>query len=572
MPVVLTSKKSQKAEQEKSGIRLLAQTDLFSLARELLNSTQGPTGRWERLRPEAQNYVTEGFHKPLCNFVQTTPHAINLYLIQRGGLKTSLLTVARNVQRILCNKEVRILIASNKAENAEAMLAEIKNHLLNPLLIWAFPDVLWTDPERMASKWTTSQITVKVKRRGGASTVETIGMEGEITSKHYEHMTFDDLVGEKNSQTREQVLATIDWWKKSQGLAMPSTTQDIIGTPWHPADLYLYLQEQKDKHGMPLGVYKQPCWLPDDQGEEVPGHGKVRPTLPEMWPLPKLLEVRRVQGSAVFAAQRLLDPIDDETAVFPRKQAVIRQRDKQPPLDELWIAMTIDPAISTKAWADFSAIAVCGFDRSSNMHVLDLRHGKWSEGKLIDEIYDAWGKTPGIRAVGFEAVAFAKIYRREFTRAGEQRGTFLPITTLERDTRTTKNVRIRALSPFWEHGEIILYEDLLALEDFLDEAQRFRLYREATHDDMLDCLADQMQLRARPSEIDRTPEYLLDDPVLLERQRIEHSIMDERAKLGLPPLDPTSLKVARNMRLHYRRVDEEREAMALGLGGDEFFR
>ena len=84
-----------------------------------------------------------------------------------------------------------------------------------------------------------------------------------------------------------------------------------------------------------------------------------------------------------------------------------------------WIAMTIDPAISTKAWADFSAIAVCGFDRASNMHVLDLRHGKWSEGKLVDEIYDAWGKTPGIRAVGFEAVAFAKIYRREFTRAGK---------------------------------------------------------------------------------------------------------------------------------------------------------
>jgi hypothetical protein len=206
------------------------------------------------------------------------------------------------------------------------------------------------------------------------------------------------------------------------------------------------------------------------------------------------------------------------------------------------------------------------------MHVLDLRHGKWSEGKLVDEIYDAWGKTPGIRAVGFEAIAFAKIYRREFTRAGEQRGTFLPITTLERDTRTTKNVRIRALSPFWEHGEIILYEDLLALEDFLDEAQRFRLYREATHDDMLDCLADQMQLRARPSEKDHTPEWMLDDPVLLERQQAEFAIMEQRAKLGLPPLDATSLKVARNMWMYHKRLDQEKEAMALSAEGDEFYR
>jgi predicted phage terminase large subunit-like protein len=562
MPTVLTSKKSQRDDATKAGIRFLAITDLYSLSKVLLNHE----------RPAEQNFLTDGFHRPLCDFVQTTPYAINLYLIQRGGLKTSLLTVARNVQRILKNPQIRILIASNKADNADAMLAEIKNHLLNPLLLWLFPDVLWQDPARQAEKWTTSAITVKVKRRAGASTVEAIGMEGEITSKHYEHITFDDLVGEKNSQTREQVLATVDWWKKSQGLAMPGTTQDIIGTPWHPNDLYLYLQEQRDKQGMPLGIYKQPCWVPDDDGDEVPGHGKVRATLPEMWPLPKLLEVRRVQGSAVFAAQRLLDPIDDETAVFPRKSAVIRPRDKCPPLDELWCAMTIDPAISTKAWADYSAIAVCGFDRSGVMHVLDLRHGKWSEGKLVDEIYDAFGKTPGIRAVGFEAIAFAKIYRREFTRAGEQRGTFLPITTLERDTRTTKNVRIRALSPFWEHGEIILYEDLLALEDFLDEAQRFRLYREATHDDMLDCLADQMQLRSRPSEKDHTPEWMLDDPVLMERQAADHYIMGQRAKLGLPPLDATSLKVARNMHLWHKRIDEEKEAMALDMGADEFYR
>ncbi len=563
MPTALTSKKSQPDDATKAGMRFLAQTDLYSLAKTLLNVE----------RPAQENFLTDTFHRPLCNFVQTTPYAINLYLIQRGGLKTSLLTVARNVQRILKNPQIRILIASNKSDNADAMLAEIKNHLLNPILLWLFPEILWPDPERQAEKWTTSQITVRVKRRKGAATVETIGMEGEITSKHYEHLTFDDLVGEKNSQTRDQVLATRDWWKKSQGLAMPSSTQDIIGTPWHPEDLYLYLQTERDKNAMPLGVYKEPCWVPDEEhGTEVPGHGKVRATLPEMWPIPKLLEVRRVQGSAIFAAQRLLDPIDDETAVFPRKQAVIRPRDKQPPYEDLWCAMTIDPAISTKAWADYSAIAVCGFDRSGIMHVLDLRRGKWSEGKLIDEIYDCFAKTPGIRAIGFEAIAFAKIYRREITRAGEQRGTFLPITTLERDTRITKNVRIRALSPFWEHGEIILYDDLLALEDFLDEAQRFRLYREATHDDMLDCLADQMQLRARPSERDKRPEYLLDDPVLLERQEVEMLVQDERAAKGLPPLDSTSLKVARNLRMHYRRVDQEREAVALGVDADEFYR
>src|SRR5262245_28815486 len=103
-------------------MRWMAKTDLFALAKKLLNVE----------RPDHENFLTDTFHRPLCDYVQTTPYAINLYLIQRGGLKTSLLTVARNVQRILNNPQIRILIASNKADNADAMLAEIKNHLLNP--------------------------------------------------------------------------------------------------------------------------------------------------------------------------------------------------------------------------------------------------------------------------------------------------------------------------------------------------------------------------------------------------------------------------------------------------------
>jgi hypothetical protein len=89
---------------------------------------------------------------------------------------------------------------------------------------------------------------------------------------------------------------------------------------------------------------------------------------------------------------------------------------------------------------------------------------------------------------------------------------------------------------------------------------------------MLDCLADQMQLRSRPSEKDHTPEWMLDDPVLMERQAADHYIMGQRAKLGLPPLDATSLKVARNMHLWHKRIDEEKEAMALDMGADEFYR
>ena len=555
----LTSKKSRASDATREGMRFWAKTDLAALA-QVLN------------RDRPQNLLTD-FHTMICNHMQVTPYAKNLYLLQRGSFKTSLITVAGAVQKILRDAETRILIASNKADNASAMLSEVKGHLQNPLLLWMFPEILFADPSHQAEKWTETAIIVKRQRRHMVPTAEIIGIGGEITSKHYDHITFDDLVGQENSQTRDQVLTTIAWWQKSQGLCVPHTTQDIVGTPWHPDDLYMWMQARHHRGEMEMGIYRVPCWIPDDvEGEEVPGKGRLRATLPEVWPIAKLLAIKKDQGSDIFAAQRELDPIDDETAVFPRRQAVIRPADARPAPESLWISMTCDPAISTKKWADYFALAVCGFDLDNKMHVLDLRRGRWTEGKAIDEIYDAYGRTPNIRAIGFEAISFATIYKREITRQGEQRGFYLPITKLERDTKIHKHTRIRALVPFWEHGEFILYDDLLALDDFLEEAQRFRPYRESTHDDMLDALADQMQLRARPRAPDETPQYLIDDPVLLERQRLEMTIQNERAQKGLAPLDDSSLRVNRNLRRHYEMLDEERQARVLGVGQDEFWR
>src|SRR5688572_7973903 len=182
MPRIVTSKKSQPDEATRAGIRFMCATDLYALMKVLLN---------RHLPPQA-NMITDGFHKPLCEFIQTTPYRKNLYMLPRGHLKTSLITIGRNIQRILKNPQTRILIASNKSENAEAMLAELKGCLADPYLVWAFPEILYADPARDAEKWTNSQIIVKRPRRTKEATIETIGVSGELTSKHYDHGTFDD--------------------------------------------------------------------------------------------------------------------------------------------------------------------------------------------------------------------------------------------------------------------------------------------------------------------------------------------------------------------------------------------
>lgn len=533
-------------------MRLLVQTDLFALLN-LLHMDRG------------QNALTDSFHLPICNFIQTTPYPTNLYMLQRGAFKTSVITAGRNIQRIIKNPEVRILIASNKSENAEAMLEELKGHLAHPYMVWLFPDILWRDPEREAARWTRSAITVKRKRRDKEPTVETIGVSGELTSKHYDHGTFDDVVGRENSQTRDLLLDTISFYRSAASLFDPGATIDVVGTPWHYADLYAWLLDQKDHHGMKLGVYTIPCWLPDPTGQEVPYFGRVRPTFPERFPVDELLRIRAIKGSSEFAAQYLLNPVSADTAVFARERLQILPRAEMPPTDSLWCVMTVDPAISTKAWADYSAVAVVGFSDAGMAYILDLRRGKWPEDELIAQVYDSWGRVPNIRAIGIEATGFQKIFQRLFAMEGERRGQFLPILRLERDTKITKNIRIRGLQPPWERGHIVSASDCPALPDLLDEADRFRTDRESTHDDLLDVLVDSFQLRARPSP-PQAPERFLDDPEMADRRAWEQQMMQAK-----PWLDRTALRVGWSTHQHFRMRELEREAAVLGAGKEEFW-
>lgn len=899
----LTTKKSQADAQTRAAMRWLCERDLFYLVKVVLNAD----------RPVAENKIGE-LHRDLCQYVQTTPHRDNLYLVARGHLKTSFLTVGRNIQRLLQNPQVRILIASNKSENAEAMLSEIKGHLESPLLTWLYPDILWPDPARQAERWTTSAITVKRKRRTKEATIETIGVTGELTSKHYDHGSFDDVVGKENSETRDlregikQFVrisrslfdpgATRDWtgclpsdaevlmhdgtakpiesikagdrvwaadedgslavrtvtalvpqgehrtltiqtatktiratpnhpflvcraggprWRRADelergdyvvsikeipgqrdypwmtedfvwlfgflmgdgwasvsghrghvgiamskyadlndrvlsvarewlrggdfhvlpmgharsesradaealqelglvggakgkrlpewafrlppalrrsllrgfceadGFAIPRSTDsfrveianrgliedlrriaDLSGvrtgrlafrrrvvrapnspqptvsetwsssfnfstvdrdeflgwergagrprvpplraamhaglrpetivsvtpnaapemvydltvdgtpsffanglavhnTPWHYDDAYAWLLELQAQ-GSPIGTFIRPCWVADPQGVEVPGYGRVRLTFPEKWSVEELLAVRKEKGPSEFAAQYLIDPVPADTAYFPRTKAVLRPRSEFPPLDTLWNVMAVDPAISQKKWADFSAIVVVGWDQDGKAWVTDIRRGKWAESETVAQIYDAYERVTHrgghVASIGFEAIGFAKIFSRIFTAEGERRNFYLPVTKLERDTNAAKNTRIRALEPLWASGDVIFASDIPQLAEFLDEADRFRPDRESAHDDMLDALADTIQLRVKPDA--KPKEYLVDDPEIAERIDFEERIIRQRREAKAPPLDRTELRSMFNHQRRRAQWEAEREMVTAG--------
>jgi len=569
MPLTtLTSRKTTAEADTRAGLRALVQTDLFALARRILYR-------------DAASPMSAEFHRPLCRFRQTSSYQRNLYLLGRDHLKTSVLTCAGNVQRIINNQQIRILLAGNKADSAQAQLSEIKGHLVNPVLVWLFPEILFEDPQKQAETWATERISVKRKFRSKEATIETIGAEGAITGRHYEHGQYDDLVDEQNSQTRDQIQKIIHWYKTTQSLFEPGATQEIVGTPWEFGDLYDWLIEQKLKREFSLGVYRQPCWKTQEPGvlrigerggiaDDVfvlDAHGKKIPAYPEKHTYAALLDRERVDPR-IFAAQWLLRPVDDASALFPRNKAIVRSRDQIPIAEKLWCVMAVDPASSTKEWADYTAITVVGFDQNGTAYLLDVRRGQWTESEVVDQVYSAYARTPGIRVIGFEAVGFQKLYMREFTRAGETRG-YLPIIKLERDTTVGKTMRIRGIEPLWTHQQLIISGDCIALEDFLEEAQRFRPWKKDQPDDMLDALADCLQLRVRPDAEDPYAEF---DDEEAQRRRFENETNERRRIAGQGELRRAEMREAYAQARLQRAHEQAAEDAALGGGSyNEFY-
>jgi predicted phage terminase large subunit-like protein len=566
-PTILTSKKS--AAENAAMIRHLCQTDLFYLTKRILYR-------------DVAIPITAAFHKPVCQFLDTSPHADNLIMLARDHYKTGLLTIARTIQTVLKNPNARCLIATNTGDNADKILSELTGHLFaNERLMRYFPDILHTDPKKY-DRNTRSDLTVKRTRRTKESTFTAIGVGGDLTGQHFDHGAIDDVVSKENSRSKLMREDVKDWVRVTRSLFEPTSTRDYVGTPWAFDDAWAWLIEQRFRNAYPIGVFRAPCWqvqwrhhvgeyLVDDRGTRLPDRfvtdaaGQPIPAFPERFSFQVLDELRKFKGQSEFSAQYLLDPVDAETTIFPRSKVIILPRDQMPRPENLWVAMTFDPAMSQMGWADFSAFAIGGFDPENRLYLFDLQRGRWTVDEAIDRIYRAFNRLhPHVRLLGIDAVGFQRLYLREFTRAAETRGQYLPIMRLDRTTSNkSKSDYIRPLEALWNNGELILAADLPALDDFLDEAERFRLDRESTHDDMLDAVADLLQVRVRPQG---PPRPVISDPYLAAEIETEDTIKAARTARGLPPLPENDLRIAVAHMQTLGAMEEERQTMVSSGG------
>ncbi len=326
-------------------------------------------------------YEVKPFHLAMMAF--QFHHADTLQLAFRGAGKSTVCTITKAIHLLLKDPNLRILIASKTANNAESFLKEVKAHFEgNDALTEIFGAYY---DSRKSTKWDNREIEVLPRTsRAKEASITCVGVEGTIVGKHYDVILSDDLCDEENTRTEYMREKTRVWYYQTLDPTLEPPSADVphrgehhrLGTRYHYADLWGHLIDNELKHR------HQRIKSLNDDGQTP---------WPEKYPPEWFQEKRRRAGIIIFNAQYQCDTEAMKGEIFQYDNCQPIETEDLP--QGLKIYMGIDLAISEKDKADHFAAVVIGMDDTKNRYVLDyfeeqLRFS--AQTAKILELYRLW--------------------------------------------------------------------------------------------------------------------------------------------------------------------------------------
>jgi len=463
-------------------------SNLFAFNQDVLHVEEGGEGAGARV-------PLEKFHSDLCHFVETNTNRKKLILMPRGHLKTTVITVGYCLQRIARDPKVRILIANATGSMAEAMLSQIKKHLqYNKTFKKYFGDL-----STGAAKWRDNMITLPTGEgsyQSKENTVTAYGLNGSLVSSHYDMIIVDDPHNRENINTKDQIEKVKQSYRDLLDLLEPGGQMIIIGTRWHDDDLYGMVMDKDNPQAKEFDVFKTQA-LEGMKLEKRPnGHYKItkgKVLWPKKYNHKTLSTLLNEKGLYEFSCQYQNEPVDDENAVFHKEW--FHQYDKTDFKDRKMVKFTaIDPAISLKERADFTAIVTIGVDIFGKVYVLEVKRARLTEEQMIEELFDTYDLYHPIN-ICIETVAFQKTLQHFILKEVKRRHRSLPLNEVMPESDESKEKRIRLLQPMYMRGDIFHSEGVANIEYLEDELLRFP---KGKHDDVADALAYAVRTSFRP--------------------------------------------------------------------------
>lgn len=387
------------------------------------------------------------FHKAMQRFILRNP--LSLQLAFRGAGKTTTVTVAYAIDRILRNRDVRILIVSKTHTFAKKILREIKQHLeTNEVLIELFG-------EFVGDKWHESEIEVKGRSRPmKEGTITTVGADGQVAGGHYDVILVDDLVDGKNSRTRymrEVMRAFVD--SELMPTLEPGGEVHYLGTRYHYDDQYGHMAEGELANAVQV--------IPALKRIEVaPGVFEERSPWESKHAAKDLKKIRASRGKIAFDSQYQCSTDAMKGEIFEYDYMIEVERTDVPEDARHYVG--VDLAISEKESADMFAmvhIAVKG----RIIWIIEVFEGQLSFSEQVRKILAWHNKIDPVR-FGIESNAYQAALAGYLTDKSDS------IRVRRLYTKEDKVTRMWKLQPRFEAEEVrivkgngVLIDHLVAL-------------------------------------------------------------------------------------------------------------
>jgi predicted phage terminase large subunit-like protein len=453
----------------------------------------------------------EPFHRPVCEFIQA-PGRRKLILLPRDHFKTSIGTVGYSVQCILRDPDVRILVANATEELAADIVGNVQYHFKhNDKLLELFPEFRLPDTKSAKGKFTVPNRT----RHWREATMESCGTGSNIVGRHYDRIFKDDLVNLDCLTQPSTNLQVKNWDGASEALLnrqrkFPDDVMDlVIGTRWGPNDLYNDLIESGKYETKIFGLkneeseYYFPTRFDADAEEDIKQKLFAQPG-----------------GRFLFFSQYYNIAINPENQMFRDDMFVEKERtDVYRRLQEGYKYVLIDPAQTTNAWSDPTAIVVVTVCTDGIWLVHDMVNRKTNPDELVALIYEMCntetGKHKDAYRIIMEQSGLQNTYRTALKMYGEIHGLGLPsITKSMTSTKQSKEARIDSLQPLFEQGRVWFIKGTPHLDTLRTQLLQHR--NSPKHDDLMDALASAVPFAKTPTE--------------------KREVKKEEKQEGLPPL------------------------------------
>lgn len=385
------------------------------------------------------------------------------------------------------NPNVRILWVMNTGEQAQKQVMAISSTIQSNNVYRAAFDIR----EDTEAQWTKNVLFVERDIEDPDPTLMGTGLAGPYQGLHFNIIIIDDPTDQDDVKSPTTMLGQVE---KIRGVILDRLMEKgskyyphdgrivVILTRWGQNDLVATFKE------MGFTIYEMPVVGPYPWG----------PTLsPTRFPMERVEAIHRDKGDILFALTFMCNPQAVRGNIILREHiaywtaALIPEHPMQ-------FVMAVDPAASTKTWADYSAIATLGVDiKSKWIYLVDMWAGKVETPDLEAKIVQIAKRTAGLRTVALETTGFQLSLLQSMRRRYQlpfkeipyrtRRNVQMKVLGLDRD----KTGRALYLDALFASGRLFIPKDLPLVDgvSLEDELCSFSPTGSHRNDDRMDVLA-----------------------------------------------------------------------------------